>query len=127
MQTRQKTSSYCPRFCSFPPSLSLRCPSHQPEPPPAPPHIASPTTSRPPPRPKQSPFLSLSHLCKILLPSPVINSGHRSSQRRHRNHQLNLLITAETPLSSELLLRRPPFLQPFRLHAERELLFTFCT
>jgi len=75
--------------------------------------------------PKAPPFSSTAaaahqHHHFRFLPSPVINSDNRSSQRRHRNHQLNLLITAETPSSSELLLRRPPFLQPFRLPAERE-------
>ena len=80
---------------------------------PAPPRVTK-TTSRPPPRLKQSLFFPISHLYKILLPSPVIDSGHRSSQRRRTNHHLNLLITAETPSSSEP-------------HAECELLlFTFC-
>jgi hypothetical protein len=104
----------CPHLCSFSLPLSLRGSSHQPGPPQAspplaPPQVAIPTTSRPPPRLKQPLFLPLSHFCRSLHLLPVDDSGHRSSQKRRQNHQLSLLITAETPASCEPLLRQPPF------------------
>jgi hypothetical protein len=104
-----------PSFCSFSLSLSLsiRRSSHQPKPPSAStslasPHLAIPTTSQPPPHLKQPPFLPLSHFCRSLPLLPVNDSGHRSSQKRCQNHQLILLITAETPALSKPLLRQPP-------------------
>jgi hypothetical protein len=94
----------------FSPSLSPRRSSHQPASPPlAPPQVAIPTTSWPTPRLKQPPFLPLSHFCRSLHLLPVDDFGHRSSQKRRQNHQLSLLITTETPASSESLLRQPPF------------------
>jgi len=100
-------------FCHFsfspPPSLPLP-PSFQPPiacPPTTPTHVISATANRPLSRLEQPSFLSLSHLCKILL-FPVINSGHRSSQRRCPNHQLNLLITAVTTASGSVLFRSSP-------------------
>jgi len=110
----KKKQLLCPCFCSFSPPLSLHRSSHQPGPPPAspplaPPQVAIPTTRRPPPRLKQPPFLPLSHFCRSFHLLPVDDSGHHSSQKRRQNHQLSLLITAETPASSEPLLRQPPF------------------
>jgi len=105
VQSRPKTSPSAPRFCSFfSPSLSLPF-----QPPPAPPQVASLTTSRPPPRLKQPPFLPLSHFCRNLPLLPVNDSDHLSSQKRHQNHQLSLLITTETLASSEPLLHQPLF------------------
>ena len=109
-----KNQPLCPRFCSFSLPLSLHRSSHQPEPPPAspplaPPQVAIPTTSRTPPRLKQPSFLPLSHFCRSLHLLPADDSGHRSSQKRCQNHQPSFLITAETPASSESLLRQPPF------------------
>jgi len=106
-----KNQPLCPCFCSFSLPLSLHLSSHQPDPPPAspPPQVAIPTTSRPPPRLKQSSFLPLSHFCRSLHLLPADDSGHRSSQKRRQNHQLSLLITVETPASNESLLRQPQF------------------
>jgi len=58
---------------------------------------------------KQPSLLPLSHFCRSLHLLPAEHSGHRSSQKHRQNHQLSLLITAETPTSSEPLLRQPPF------------------
>jgi len=105
-----KNQPLCPCFCSFSLPLSLRRSSHQPASPPlAPPQVVIPTTSRPPPRLKQPPFLPLSYFYRSLHLLPVDDSGHRSSQKRCQNHQLSLLITVETPASSEPLLRQPLF------------------
>jgi len=120
------TLGFCHFSFSLPPSLPLP-PSFQPPiacPPTTPTHVVSATTNRPLSRLEQPSFLSLSHLCKILLLFPMINSGHRSSQRRCPNHQLNLLITAVTTTSGSVLFRPSP--QPFWLQGDCELLFKFC-
>jgi hypothetical protein len=108
----EKTSPHYP-VSAVSLSLSIRRSSHQPKPPSAStslasPHLAIPTTSQPPPHLKQPPFLPLSHFCRSLPLLPVNDSGHRSSQKRCQNHQLILLITAETPALSKPLLRQPP-------------------
>jgi len=75
-------------------------------------------------------LLSLSLLCKFLLPPLIADVSYHFFNRCLLNHQLNLLITIETLAPGELLLipslSSPCNLQPIRLHAECELLFIFC-